>query len=146
MSFGLKVLLTRCVLASSLRGLKSLNLRKNGLLVLRETPKIGTPLFYLLTAGPIFGVHLNIAWNTIKMINKSCNEWMERLELAGIFSRPATHTLHMLTYYKNKYGSKPEYFPNAFEANDCGISLHLYHGMAEDRDYNVISQFLGSSI
>ena len=71
---------------------------------------------------------------------------MQRLQLAGISTRPATHAVHMLTYYKNKYGFNPEDFPNAFAANDCSISLPLYHGMIEAEQNYIISQVLEHSI
>jgi perosamine synthetase len=87
-----------------------------------------------------------IELDTVDMINKSRNAWMERLQLAGISTRPATHAVHMLAYYKNKYGLNPEDFPNAFAANDCSISLPLYHGMTEDEQNYVISQVLEHSI
>lgn len=78
----------------------------------------------------------NLGLHNIKEVNTARNLWMESLQQVGISTRPATHAVHMLTYYKNKYGLNPEDFPNAFIANDCSISLPLFHGMtAPEQDY-----------
>lgn len=67
----------------------------------------------------------------IKAINEARNAWMDELQQAGISTRPATHAVHMLSFYQKKYDLKPEDFPTAFAANDCSISLPLFHGMTE---------------
>jgi perosamine synthetase len=74
----------------------------------------------------------------IKAINEQRNTWMDQLQQAGISTRPATHAVHMLSFYKRKYGSKPEDFPNAFAANECSISLPLFHGIKQEEQEFVI--------
>lgn len=59
------------------------------------------------------------------------NQWMDQLHQLGISTRPATHAVHMLTYYRDKYNLEPMDFPNAFAAHWCSISLPLFHGMSE---------------
>ena len=54
---------------------------------------------------------------------------MEKLEVIGISTRPATHAVHMLKYYKEKYNLSPMNYPNAFIANQCSISFPLYNGL-----------------
>jgi len=76
----------------------------------------------------------------IKAINAARNSWMEQLQQQGISTRPATHAVHMLAFYKQKYQLKPEDFPNAFAANDCSISLPLFHGMTEAEQDFVIER------
>jgi dTDP-4-amino-4,6-dideoxygalactose transaminase len=76
----------------------------------------------------------------IKAINAARNSWMEQLQQQGISTRPATHAVHMLAYYRKKYQLKPEDFPNAFVANDCSISLPLFHGMTEAEQDFVIER------
>ena len=76
----------------------------------------------------------------IKAINAARNEWMEQLQQQGISTRPATHAVHMLSFFKQKYGLRPEDFPNAFVANDCSISLPLFHGMTEAEQDFVIEK------
>ncbi|MCH3002812.1 DegT/DnrJ/EryC1/StrS family aminotransferase, partial [Listeria monocytogenes] len=39
------------------------------------------------------------------------NAIMATLAAAGIQTRPGTHAVHRLGYYKNKYGLRPEQFP-----------------------------------
>lgn len=64
------------------------------------------------------------------------NAWMEGLQENGISTRPATHAVHMLTYYRDKYGIAAGDFPMARAANDCSVSLPLFHGMtADEQDY-----------
>lgn len=75
---------------------------------------------------------------SIKRVNEARNAWMDHLQQAGISTRPATHAVHMLSFYKQKYGLKPEDFPNAQAANDCSISLPLFHGMSEAEQAYVI--------
>ena len=38
----------------------------------------------------------------------SRNEIMERLQEAGISTRPGTHAVHMLGFYTDKYNIQPE--------------------------------------
>lgn len=71
-------------------------------------------------------------------IHQKRNEWMDSLLQAGVSTRPATHAVHMLSYYRHKYRLKPEDFPNAWVANDCSISLPLFHGMTEEEQDKVI--------
>lgn len=76
----------------------------------------------------------------IKAINEARNAWMDQLQQQAISTRPATHAVHMLSFYQQKYGLQPEDFPNAFVANDCSISLPLFHGMIETEQDFVITQ------
>ncbi len=79
-----------------------------------------------------------ITSKSIPLINKARNAWMDKLQQAGISSRPATHAVHMLKYYREKYLLNAEDFPNAWAANDCSISLPLFHGMTEVEQSYVI--------
>jgi len=69
--------------------------------------------------------------NEVPEINKSRNSFMDRLQEAGVSTRPATHAVHMLKYYKEKYGLKPKDFPNAYIANNCSISFPLFNGLSD---------------
>jgi dTDP-4-amino-4,6-dideoxygalactose transaminase len=77
--------------------------------------------------------------SNVKKINEARNAWMDSLQRAGISTRPATHAVHMLSFYRDRYQLKPEDFPNAFAANDCSISLPLFHGMTDEEQRYVIS-------
>jgi perosamine synthetase len=79
---------------------------------------------------------------SIERVNKLRNEWMDRLQQACISTRPATHAVHMLSFYREKYSLVPTDFPNARAANDCSISLPLFHGMTEVEQQHVIRNVL----
>lgn len=72
-------------------------------------------------------------------INKTRNKIMDYLFQKGISTRPATHAVHMLSFYKNKYKLKDEDFYYAHIANDASISLPLYNGMKKSDQNFVIS-------
>lgn len=76
--------------------------------------------------------------DAIKRVHEMRNGWMERLQQAGISTRPATHAVHMLRYYADKYDLRPETFPNAHAAAECSISLPLFHGLTEGEQSYVI--------
>lgn len=66
------------------------------------------------------------------------NEIMEKLQEMGISTRPGTHAVHMLGFYKNLYDLKPQDFPGAQQANDFSMSIPLHNRMSsEDFSYVV---------
>jgi dTDP-4-amino-4,6-dideoxygalactose transaminase len=67
---------------------------------------------------------------------------MDQLQADGISTRPATHAVHMLSYYRKKYGIQPHDFPQAHAADQCSISLPLFHDMKEDEQSFVIDKVL----
>lgn len=79
---------------------------------------------------------------SVERINQKRNEWMDQLQTAGVSTRPATHAVHMLSYYRDKYGHQPSDFPNAYAANHCSISLPLFNGMTEAEQAFVIQSVL----
>jgi len=70
------------------------------------------------------------------------NQWMDHLQKNGISTRPATHAVHLLNFYQEKYQLKPEDFPNAYAADQCSISLPLFHGLTEEEQLYVIDKVL----
>ena len=73
----------------------------------------------------------------LESVHQQRNAWMEDLQRQGIYS-PATHAVHMLSYYRDKYQLSNEHYPLAQAANDCSISLPLFHGMSTDEQQHVI--------
>ncbi len=66
------------------------------------------------------------------------NEMMEILQAKGIATRPGTHAVHMLAYYRDRFGLKPEDFPAARDCNDHSMAIPLHNRMApEDYAYVV---------
>ncbi|WP_375788899.1 DegT/DnrJ/EryC1/StrS family aminotransferase [Bradyrhizobium sp. Pha-3] len=66
------------------------------------------------------------------------NALMATLAAAGIQTRPGTHAVHRLGYYKNKYGLRPEQFPNAALAEDTTITLPIFPNMTEEDQRRVV--------
>lgn len=89
-----------------------------------------------------------IGRNTVSEGNVFRNELMDQLEQNGIATRQGTHALHMLGYYRDKYGYSYEDLPNAYTCDRLSIALPLYVQMTEeDQDY-VIEKIalIGSSL
>lgn len=57
------------------------------------------------------------------------NDRMGSLQQQGIATRPATHAVHMHSYYLGNYQLRPEVFQAAQAVNGCSISLPFFHGM-----------------
>lgn len=68
------------------------------------------------------------------------NMLLQKLEDIGIATRQGTHAVHMLGYYRNRFGYKPEDFPNAYACDHLSITLPLYVQMNDsDQEYVVKS-------
>jgi len=70
---------------------------------------------------------------------KRRNALMTALADKKIQTRPGTHAVHRLGYYKNKYGLRPEQFPNAALAEDTTITLPIFPGMTDDDQHQVVN-------
>ncbi|MEO0769227.1 MAG: DegT/DnrJ/EryC1/StrS family aminotransferase [Cyanobacteria bacterium J06649_4] len=62
------------------------------------------------------------------------NDVMERLLAQGISTRPGTHAVHMLGYYKDNFGTAPADFPGAWNCDRYTLALPLHNRMSAD-DY-----------
>lgn len=68
----------------------------------------------------------------------SRNKIMGKLQEQGISTRPGTHAVHMLNYYKEKYNLLADNFPGARNANNFSMSIPLHNRMnKEDFDFVV---------
>lgn len=68
----------------------------------------------------------------------SRNCLMESLQESGISTRPGTQAVHMLGYYREKYGLQDGDFPVAQDTYEHSIALPLHNRMhAEDYEYIV---------
>ena len=66
----------------------------------------------------------------------SRNKIMEELQNKGISTRPGTHAVHMLSFYKKQYGYNNEQFPNATNCVNNTIAIPLHNKMVKvDYDY-----------
>lgn len=73
----------------------------------------------------------------IEELNKNRNLFMEKMKQAGIMTRPGTHAVHMLGYYRKKYKIKPNDYINSYFADQLSIALPLYPQMTDD-EFNYI--------
>ena len=62
------------------------------------------------------------------------NQLMDYLQEKGISTRPGTHAVHMLDYYKNQFYIQPGDYLNAKAADEMSIALPL-HSKMTDEDY-----------
>ncbi len=74
----------------------------------------------------------------IEKVNKMRNDFMDYLQQNGISTRPGTHAVHMLDYYRNKYGFKNTEFMNSYIASECSIAFPLFPTLT-DEEFDYIS-------
>lgn len=66
------------------------------------------------------------------------NQIMERLQAEGISTRPGTHAIHMLGYYRERFGCTPDDLPGARDCDSHTMAIPLHNRMvAEDYQYVV---------
>ena len=82
----------------------------------------------------------------LEQVRDRRNEWMESLQKVGISTRPSTHAVHMLTYYKQKYKLEKKDFPRSYAVNDCSVSLPLFHGMRHSEQKYVVNAVLSRDL
>lgn len=69
----------------------------------------------------------------------SRNEIMEQLQARGIATRPGTHAVHMLGLYAERFGLKPEDFPEARNCDANSMAIPLHNRMTPD-DYAYVAE------
>ena len=65
---------------------------------------------------------------------------MAALEAKGIITRQGTHAPPHLHYYAEKYGIRPEDYPNAYMAERLTITLPLYAAMTAEESEQVVTE------
>lgn len=66
------------------------------------------------------------------------NLLLQKLEDIGIATRQGTHAVHMLGYYKNRFGYVSEDYPNAYACDHLSITLPLYVQMSDADQERVV--------
>ena len=69
------------------------------------------------------------------------NEIMEKLQQQGISTRPGTHAVHMLSFYREQLGVHAADFPGARDCAANTMAIPLHNRMTQD-DYEYIAQAL----
>ena len=75
----------------------------------------------------------------------SRDEMMDRLQEMGVSTRPGTHAVHMLGYYSDRYGLRPEDFPGARLSALNSMAIPLHNRMSES-DYAYVVEQLRSLV
>lgn len=76
---------------------------------------------------------------------KRRNHVMAEMARNAISTRPGTHAVHRLGYFREKYGCTPDAFPNAAAAEDITITLPILPGM-NDADQERVVKALTSAL
>lgn len=63
---------------------------------------------------------------------KPRNDIMEQLQRKGIATRPGTHAVHLLGYYRDRYGLKPDDYPGARDCDANTMAIPLHNRMSAD--------------
>jgi len=66
------------------------------------------------------------------------NEIMELLQQRGISTRPGTHAVHMLGYYRNRFGFKPDDFPGSRDCDRNTMAIPLHNRMNTDDFVHIV--------
>jgi dTDP-4-amino-4,6-dideoxygalactose transaminase len=86
----------------------------------------------LPTAGPVDGHNYqSYVVRVLEGGRERRNRVMEEFAGADIQTRPGTHAVHRLGYYRRKYDLRPEDFPNAALCEDTTITLPIFPGMTD---------------
>ncbi|WP_057882126.1 DegT/DnrJ/EryC1/StrS family aminotransferase [Tsuneonella troitsensis] len=71
------------------------------------------------------------------------NAMMDRLKELGVATRPGTHAVHMLGYYRENFGTHPDQFPGARDSDANSMAIPLHNRMGSD-DYDYVVEALHS--
>lgn len=74
------------------------------------------------------------------------NKLMDSLEAAGIATRPGTHAVHTLGFYRRKYDIRAEDLPNALIADRLTIALPLYAQMTSEEQSYVLEHLSAAPV
>lgn len=71
------------------------------------------------------------------------NAIMDRLRDLGVATRPGTHAVHMLGYYRDRFGLDADDFPSARDSDANSMAIPLHNRMDDD-DYEYVVEALHS--
>lgn len=80
-----------------------------------------------------------LGFDSIKVGGEYRNILLQKLEDVGIATRQGTHAVHMLGYYRNRFGYVPEDYMNAYACDHLSITLPLYVGITEEDQEYIVS-------
>ncbi len=83
--------------------------------------------------------------DNVERLHQERNELMTRLEERGIATRQGTHAATIQGFYVEKYGLRPEHFPNAYLADRLSLTLPLFSQMTPDDQAYVVETLRSAS-
>jgi perosamine synthetase len=74
---------------------------------------------------------------------KRRNQIMMELQNNGIGTRPGTHAIHTLTYYRERYSIGVNDFPNSYLSQETTIALPMHNKLSESAIHKVVKVLKG---
>jgi len=84
-----------------------------------------------------------VTWVDPELAPLSRKAIMARLQTCGVATRPGTHAVHMLGYYRDRYGIAADDFPGARACHDNTMAIPLHNRMTSE-DYEHVVRSLHS--
>ena len=69
----------------------------------------------------------------------SRNSMMEALQRQGVATRPGTHAVHMLKFYRQRFGFRPEDYPGARDCDLNTMAIPLHNRLSPDEYKHVVA-------
>ena len=105
---------------------------------LASVPWLRTPA---VPQGHRHGLQAFVCWVDESRAPRSRNDIMAALEAKGVATRPGTHAIHMLGYYRKRYGFEPDALPGARDCDRYTMAIPLHNQMSAD-DYAYVVDVL----
>lgn len=83
--------------------------------------------------------------DSVEEAGKFRNFLLQKLEEKGIATRQGTHAVHMLGYYRDRFGYTADDYPMAYACDRLSITLPLYVGLKPD-DQEYIVDMVGETL
>jgi len=105
---------------------------------LKDLPWLRTPS---IPAGSRHGWQSYVCMVDEAKAGMARNDVMDRLMQEGINTRPGTHAVHCLGYYRKRFGLKPDDLPVSRDCDRQSMAIPLHNRMTED-DYRYVVRAL----
>jgi dTDP-4-amino-4,6-dideoxygalactose transaminase len=99
-------------------------------------------LFTLPADDPEHAWHLFILRLAPEHSEQKRDELLEKLQQAGIGTSVHYIPLHIMPYYRKRYGLRPEDFPRALEAYRRAFSLPIYPGLSDEQVERITAEVI----
>jgi dTDP-4-amino-4,6-dideoxygalactose transaminase len=94
-------------------------------------------------AGLRHGWQSFVCWVDPDLAPLPRNRIMELLHEAGVATRPGTHAVHMLGYYRERFGLAPDDYPGARDCDRQSMAIPLHNRMSPDDFATVVGALRG---